>query len=678
MTPLSYFFCRLLWFSALLSGLGYGVVFLGCWLSSGLSYLGKDSAAATSLVRERYLADYLLTNAKLFGITLLLGALLGVYALLVLRGCGLHRRRPVLRSLIVVALLSLLALTVAFLRGPQLFIEPYLAGGLAAKLLDIVYRIGYPELFQLLLWGSLLPALLGLWKEAGAKALVPVMVLVSALSWWSLRPIVPVAGKGGNVILLLVDSLRSDRVSGLGYERQTTPEIDKRLADAAIFPNTYVPLPRTLPSLVYLLTGTWPQQHGIRTMFPRQDEFNRLPEALPENLGEAGFTTVAVADYAGEILHDLPVGFDRVSAPQFNFRSIYRQRSLETQWLLLGWLNNRLGRLLLPELALLPNNSDPEALVDRVLTTVGGLPEPFFLMVFMSAPHFPYTSRYPDDRLFADPDYQGPYRFATPFFLPEGHQRTSSDITQVNALYDGALHGADRALGRMLDTLKSQGYLNDSLIALTGDHGENLYEPDAGLGHGDHFFGGLQSVKVPLFVWGAGDRLPPGRYDAAVSSIDLAPTLLDLLQLPPLPQASGVSLLVRDETRPVYSETGLWMDPTNTEKFAEERIAYPGILETAEIDFSGGDEIVLREQYQHKVITARHRLLLDDDWALLYLPARNGVRYELFHLVSDPGMTRDLAAAEPVRLAEMREQMLDWLRMEPQAQLRRDYVVFPD
>jgi arylsulfatase A-like enzyme len=664
--------------SSFRTAVAYAALYLLCWFSSGLSYLGKGSEAASSLVRERYLVDYLLCNLRLLGLTLMIGALLGLYAMLVVRGMRCPSRRQGIAGLVMAMLLTLTVLSSSFLHAPQLFIEPFLGGGVATLLLDSLYNYGNPRFFNGVLLLSLVPALIGLWSQLGSKGAILLLLFLAGVGWWGLRPIVPAAGKGDNVILLMVDSLRSDRVSGLGYERQTTPEIDKRLADAAIFPETYVPLPRTLPSLVSFLTGAWPQQHGIRTMFPAREALADIPPALPQRLRENGFATVVVADYAGEMFHDLSVGFERVSAPEFNFRAIYRQRSLETQLLLLAWLNNRFGRLLLPELALLPNNSDPEALVDRVLATVDDLPEPFFLMVFMSAPHFPYTARYPDDRLFTDPDYRGPYRFATPFFLPDGYERTTADIAQVNALYDGALHGADRAIGRLLDNLESQGYLHNSLIALTGDHGENLYEPDAGLGHGDHFYGGLQSVRVPLFIWGTGDRLPQGRYDEAVSSIDLAPTLLDLLKLPPLSQAAGVSLLNRDVARPVYSESGLWMDPVNSEKFAKERIAYPGILETAEIDFSGGDEIVLRKQYRHRVITARHRLLLDDDWALLYLPTRNGVRYELFHLVSDPGMTRDLTAAEPARLAGMREQMLDWLRMEPKAHVRRDYVVFPD
>jgi len=652
---------------------GFFVLF---WAGSGLSYLGQESAQASTLLKEHYLNDYLLFNLKLALVSLALGIVFGLFIWFFLRGLGL-KRCPLLAGLFAWGSISAVLLALAFIQGPQLFVEPYLSGGFAARILDLVYSHAGARPLQILLGLTLLPVLRGVWRTAGVGGVAGGLCLVAGLGWWLVGPVeLHRQGRGGNVVLLLVDSLRSDRISGLGYRRPTTPEIDRRLKNATVFPNTYVPLPRTLPSVVSLLTGTWPQQHGIRSMFPRREELANIPESLPKQLKKAGYTTVAVADYAGEIFQDLPLGFDRVSAPDFDFRAIYRQRSLERQWLLLAWLNNRFGRLLLPELSLLPNNSDPEALVDRVLAEIDGLPEPLFLTVFLSAPHFPYTARYPHDRLFADPDYRGPYRFATPYFLPQSYQRSVADVAQVNALYDGAVHAADQALGRLLGQMEKAGLLKDSLVVLTGDHGENLFEPGAGLGHGDSFFGGLQSVRVPMMIWGAGGEMPPGVRREAVRSIDLAPTLLQLLKVQPLPEASGKSLVDSAGDRLVYSETGLWMDSSSTSTFADKRIDYPGILETAEIDFDHGDEVVLKARYRKKTLTARHRLLLDGPWSLLYLPTRSGIRYELYRVDEDPGMTRDLADAEPARLQHMRQRMRFFLEMEQGATIRRDYVVF--
>ncbi|RMG60278.1 MAG: hypothetical protein D6722_21175, partial [Bacteroidetes bacterium] len=154
----------------------YGLFFLACWFTSGLSYLGKGSEAATSLVRDHYLSDYLLVNGRLLLLSLLLGFLLGIYAQLVLAGCRLHRRHAQLRGAALVVLLSMVMLAATFVAGPQLFIEPYLAGGFLARCLDIVYAFGHPGLPHLLLAFSLLPALAGLWKFTGKGVFCAVLV----------------------------------------------------------------------------------------------------------------------------------------------------------------------------------------------------------------------------------------------------------------------------------------------------------------------------------------------------------------------------------------------------------------------------------------------------------------------------------------------------------------------
>ena len=454
--------------------------------------------------------------------------------------------------------------------------------------------------------------------------------------------------------------------------------LDKILGCSTGFPNTYVSLPRTTPSVVSLMTGRLPYEHGIRTMFPSSAERQLKRDSLPILLAENGYKTAVVSDYAGEMFHDVALGFDIVKAPSFNFPAIFRQRSLESQYLLLVWLNNALGRRLLPELVLLPQNANPEVLTDQALEMISSLPQPFFTTVFYSATHFPYTANYPDYSYFSNKSYRGAFRFSAPYVLDAKHLPGPEEQAQVSALYDGALLGVDRALGRLVDNFRQSGLLNNTIIVVTGDHGENLYEQGSGLGHGDHFVAGLQSLRTPTVVSVPGCQ-EKGLVQKDVRSIDLPRTIAGLLGYSEDADQrfGGRSFYAEDPVpRPVYAETGLWMSSVSTSPIAQQRIDYPDILQTAEIDFEFGDEVVLKQKYQNLVNISKHRLYKEGPWVLLYKPTRSGVRYELYDYGNDPHLTRDLSQDNTERTDRMRTRLLALMAAEPGVAIKNDFVVY--
>jgi arylsulfatase A-like enzyme len=119
--------------------------------------------------------------------------------------------------------------------------------------------------------------------------------------------------------------------------------------------------------------------------------------------------------------------------------------------------------------------------------------------------------------------------------------------------YDSEVAFADREVGRLLDWLRTSGFADDAIVILTADHGEAFLE------HGMDFHGNRpysEQIHIPLVVWASG--LEPGRSATPASIIDIAPTVLEYLQLPPMPKAEGTSLFASSPPdRPIFSETPL-------------------------------------------------------------------------------------------------------------------------
>lgn len=317
-----------------------------------------------------------------------------------------------------------------------------------------------------------------------------------ALGWlglaWRQAPIGAGAYRGYNVLFVTIDTLRADHLPAYGYSRVKTPSLDALAAHSLVFRDAQAHVPLTLPSHTSMLTGLLPQHHGI----PDNGGFFVSPKlaTLPKVLSANGYETAAfVSSFALDSRWGLAPGFgsyyDRFYVPEF--------RATES-----ALLQRRGG--------------DTEKEVERWLTgRASG--KPFFAWAHFYDPHEPYEPPSP---------YREEYK---------GH------------LYDGEIAYVDFVLGRLFAKIVELKLDDRTLIVVTADHGESLGE------HGEPTHGVLlydATLHVPLMV-----RLPRGRrqdVDALVRHVDLAPTLLDWLGLPPLPDVDGKSLVPLLEGR----ETG--------------------------------------------------------------------------------------------------------------------------
>lgn len=362
-------------------------------------------------------------------------------------------------------------------------------------------------------------------------------------------------------------------------------------------------------------------------MFPRWEERARDFDALPERLGRAGWATGVVSDYAGDIFSRIDLGFGTVNVPEFDFRQLVRQRALERETPLLPVLHSRLGRAAFPVLREMNDAADPRMLARDAVRTMRSLEGrgPFFLVVFFSTAHFPYAAPSPFYRRFTDPDYRGRYKYDKPVGLGRDAPADAQDERQVRGLYDGAVLAIDDAAQDIVEALDSDGIAGNTVVVVTADHGETLYDHGHGQGHGDHLFGD-EGTHVPLVVVDPRQKAPH-RESAVVRDVDLAPTVYALTGVAPPPDLDGRSLApalagVQPAPALAYAETGLWFTEEIPGLPADLRLPYPGIARLTEVDTQHGNDLVLQKAIRPLTLVAKHRMVRDDRYKLVYVPTR--------------------------------------------------------
>ena len=179
------------------------------------------------------------------------------------------------------------------------------------------------------------------------------------------------------------------------------------------------------------------------------------------------------------------------------------------------------------------------------------------------------------------------------------------------------------------------------------------------------------ALQLPWLIYDPRQPFAAPRQQGRVRSIDFAPTLLALLGQQPLPDVPGQNLLPRlrgeapDQDLPVYAETGLWFVETGNGFFQKLRLPYPDVTFICKFEPYYHSEIVLRDEYAPYTETAKHRMLIQGDWKVIYVPLPEGVRWELYNLRDDPEERVNLADREPQQLLEMQTALLDLLRTRP-------------
>ncbi len=307
---------------------------------------------------------------------------------------------------------------------------------------------------------------------------------------------------GAPVIVISIDTLRSDHLPAYGYKGVETPALDAFRRDALLFERAWSHTPLTLPSHASILSGVLPNHHGVRDNLGYRFDAAAHPY-LPHLLKQAGYATgAAVSAYVLRGDTGLGHGFDRYDD----------------------------GVTRRPTEAMGNSQRSGGETVRAALAWLGGLGDaaekPFFLFLHLYEPHTPYAP---------------PEPFATRYRA---------------APYDGEIAATDALLGGFFDELKSRGLYDKAVIVVLSDHGEGLGE------HGEPEHGIFlyrEALQVPLLLKLPGSSLGGTSVAGTARLVDVTPTLLALTGRPLPAGMDGASLLdLRDEKAPVrdvYAET---------------------------------------------------------------------------------------------------------------------------
>ncbi len=419
----------------------------------------------------------------------------------------------------------------------------------------------------------------------------------SRACWILLALLPPLAACGGppppSVTLITIDTLRADHLGCYGYDRPTSPGIDRLAAEGALFERATTTLPRTTQSIASILTGRYPRGHGARGLFSILSEAN---VTLAEILRARGFATAA---FTSNMFLTPEQGFDQ----GFDLYDNPRRR----------WSGNSAAEVTASALAWL-DERPPDA--------------PFFLWVHYLDPHWSYQPSPPHDRTF-DPEFDGQlnvYEDLALNRLTKGevifeNRLDQRRIEHLIALYDGEIAQVDQALAPLLRRLAE--LEQPVLTVLTSDHGESLGEHDYYFAHGEYLY--EPGLRIPLLFHFPG-RIPAGlRVDRLVQNIDVPTTILGLLGIDGLQSVDG---------RPLFlpaASPGALLRPA------------PGrSILFAESDF----QLIHPENPRYFLPgpAGKWSAASDGRYKLIHIPRRDREIIELFDLASDPGERRDLSA----------------------------------
>ncbi|MBN1271405.1 MAG: sulfatase-like hydrolase/transferase [Candidatus Aminicenantes bacterium] len=339
-----------------------------------------------------------------------------------------------------------------------------------------------------------------------------------------------------NVILIVLDALRYDHVGCNGYERETTPNIDRLAERGTVFEKAFANSSHTIESVASYMSSVYPSTHNVQTLT------TALPDdlvILPEIFSSFGYKTsvFSVNPYVTPVF-----GYGRGVEDFFWLEG----NVIKANRTVLGYVLQNAARLSFLSAPLQPfldvsrkvfasgetlPSGDAGTVTQSVKKWIGkNVSDPFFISIHYHGGHAPYHPPPPFDRMF-DPSYSGKLVQRFPeglgMFLPfvKGKSLDLREKQNMVAQYDGQIRFHDEQCGGLFAFLKEKGLEDKTIVVLTSDHGEEFYEHE-GWGHGQSLYDEL--IHVPLIMSCPGYISSGRRIGGLVELVDLFPTILGL------------------------------------------------------------------------------------------------------------------------------------------------------
>ncbi len=410
-----------------------------------------------------------------------------------------------------------------------------------------------------------------------------------------------------NIILITVDTFRPDHIGYYGYEKETTPHLDRFSREGAFFKQAFSSSGWTTPGLISILTGLYAPTHGVDIRGRRLDE---AVETLPELLRRAGYRAPDIFFLSG-----IP-NFSNLGLESYPARARYLPDGDE---ILFKWLEGE------------AHNG------------------PFFLYYHYRDLHLPYAPGSPFEEMFLPAAFDSPLGIwgrirwflarekidlvkKNVMILRGDLDFGSLDRPWVEALYDGEIRRLDQLFfKRLRKTLEGLALAENTLVIVSADHGEELV--DHGLvGHVSTYQEGRlydEVIRIPLLLWYPGVINEGVVIEELVQNIDIVPTVLDLLDLAQPSGLPGQSLM------PLINRSRGWRQR-------------PVFVET-----SGGGYTANPEQYKR-----RYRAVRTDRWKLVHSVEEE--EFTLFDLGADPYESEDVKSDFPDVADSLRTRLHHW------------------
>ena len=418
-----------------------------------------------------------------------------------------------------------------------------------------------------------------------------------------------------NILLFTIDACRPDHFGCYGYNRNTTPNIDKIASEGVLFTHAFSQSAWTTPGMISIFTSLYPPTHGVDAK-DRTLRENVL--TLPKVLKGSGYVAPVLPKFV-DIPNYWHLGFDVVDKERFQAEE---------------------GEDLLKLL---------EAYKDQR----------FFIWYHYHGVHLPYNPKNPYDKIFQEDIFSGisADTEAVSVVKKKSVIKNNSinfdntDRKIIVALYDGQLKQLDDYMGQLTEKMKKWGILDNTVIIITSDHGEELFEHGF-IGHASTSLNAKlydEVIHIPLIIrWPK--KVKHRVVDALVQQIEVMPTILDILGLPIPEGLHGYSLstLMRGK-----SVDNLKFTPGRFEQgvvFCETILG--GYQSTKEME-----EIKLR-------------CVRTKEWKLIYTntPTSNmssgGLgdgKYELYNLSNDPKEEKNIFENHPKIAKELKKKLFQWI-----------------
>jgi len=415
-----------------------------------------------------------------------------------------------------------------------------------------------------------------------------------------------------NVILITLDALRQDHLGCYGYKRNTSPTIDELAKEGVIFTEAISQCSHTAASVTSLITSTYPNIHNVKDWGYQLNPDIHL-YTLPEILRLHGYKTALISDQlALSLIKGLERDFDTYYTIWTSTFGPHGKKIINiTDWAM-DWIKNNKNKK-------------------------------FFLWLYYLDPHGPYSPPPPYNKMFQNDEY---YNIKQSIPISDDMHRQTvfgkipkylavNDITEVDyyiSQYDGEIRYVDSQIGRLVEELKKLCLNKKTIIIITSDHGEGMGEHNLFFGHGILLYDEL--IKIPLIIKLNKNAQQDKEVDAQVRSIDIVPTILDILSIKKYDSMQGTSLLP------------LIMNKKNNVPL----YAYS-------------------EHLNRKAIRTK-------EWKLIY--DENNKQYELYSLKDDPRELNNLVPLEKEQFVLLKQKLDDFSKQGKPAGVNAGFILDKD